>query len=961
MIEKLAEVNSTEERKASRSKATKDFWADPENWNRMSDRISAARGTEDARLAQSERTKEYWKDPEYRKKVVDSIIERANDPLTKEWMSELFLEMHREDPEWSRQCTMNMLNAQYRQPSSLEKKVIDLGIDNLEYTGWGHQRYWTTIFMDGKPVRKNPDFISLAHTNKKGRTTKVVEVIGARTWTRRDHAYDAKLVAAYAEAGIDCLIIGEEEFGDMASIEARLESFVNNHYLTVEFVRSYDNPSVIGDYKYDLEVEGNHNYFVGAGNVDMPTRFSGHKIPVLVHNCSRLIRTETVWTPGVLEQGNARIGRPNIKNAETRSEILYDWVISNKTIDVTKISYLMAKTISRAKYEEAGNEPFDKLEVPPLFPMTLDAIMDSNDFDSTMLDYYGKYEAYKQAMFEEYRKFREENRSYLFNSSGQIRMTPATRSENLPGSKLIVRVPYVPGMELYKSEDLGVVRYDAYMRLADEEEDASDQDDGDDEKEDLDNEADPSSALAEERARAIGLGVHTDRGDGLIVGVGKRNIQVELSSGEKFTMRKMAAFIITRQTTSNKDIRTQLLKMSGDVPLDTPVESLESQLTPAKLKRMERIQRKITRQTERQLRTEEREARKNRLFQERNAPVVEEEEAPAYKIRPAYSKPDRRGNQTKFYQVFDQDGEVAATFDTRKEAVVWVNEQTNPVEEEPEVSYIVKPAYTKPDRRGNRTKFYQAIDQDGNVAGDFDTRKEALNWVEEQMNPSEDVEEDVEEETEEVSSAIPMNLEFTVVNDILGMRLVNIDNEESVDLAQTYGFKFSPEYYAAEIPTAAHLLRLFKRWEEEGYTVPKENSAQCFDLYTRLKTGGKKNAPNVFGFATSLQLKNFYRQEFKPNPKTDVLLPYPIVQDDVVYIALPKRAHPASLRAITNVRVPGIKWMAFDAGSELILFTTTKPEASRIIRKMIDNGVDIENIDEMRKKFKALRLGREPK
>jgi SNF2 family DNA or RNA helicase len=102
--------------------------------------------------------------------------------------------------------------------------------------------------------------------------------------------------------------------------------------------------------------------------------------------CDQLQRCETVWTPGVLEQGNARIGRPNIKEKEGRSEIFYEWIISNKTIDVTKISYLMSKTISKAKFDEAGNSRFDTLEVPPLFSMTLDTIRASNDFNESMLN-----------------------------------------------------------------------------------------------------------------------------------------------------------------------------------------------------------------------------------------------------------------------------------------------------------------------------------------------------------------------------------------------------------------------------------------------------------------------------------------------------------------------------------------------------------------------------------------------
>jgi len=587
---------------------------------------------------------------------------------------------------------------------------------------------------------------------------------------------------------------------------------------------------------------------------------------------SRLIRCETVWTPGVLEQGNARIGRPNIKNAETRSEIFFDWIISNRTIDVTKISYLMSKTVSRAKFEEAGNPRFDELEVPPLFPMTLDTILESNDFDTTMLDYYEKYKAYKEATFDEYANYRDKFKDILFDANGKIRMTPIRRSENLEGSKLILRVPYVPGTELYKASELGLIRYDEFMRQS-EAEDTGDEEE--DDSEDTDEEiTDGDDSISKERELAIGLYVHTDRGDGEIVQVGGKTLRVELSSGEKITIRKMSAFIITRENTSNKDIRTQLLKLTGDVPLDSPVEVLESQVTPQLLRRQEKERRIQEREEEKARREEERRlAREGRNA--RRAPVVEEPEVEEVE------EPVRRGRR-------------------------------RPPEED--ITDVVE----KPARRGRRAQ-----------------------------------EVEVEEE-EEVEAGL--ELDFTIVNDMLGIRLKNIGEEGAVDLAQANGFKFSPAYYAAFIPSAKKYLQLFQTWEEEGFSIPKANSDVCHAVYDRMVKGGKKAATDSLGFATGTQLKNFYREEFRPNPKETVLQPYPIIQDGLLYVALPMRGHPASAKAVTSVRVPGIKWMKFDASAELIRFAMTKAKASEVIKSLIDDGVNIRNLAEMRKAFRELRL-----
>lgn len=592
---------------------------------------------------------------------------------------------------------------------------------------------------------------------------------------------------------------------------------------------------------------------------------------------SRLIRCETVWVPGTLEQGNARIGRPNIKGGEDRPFIYYDWIVGNNTIDVTKVSYLMAKTISVAKYTEAGNSRFDDLEVPPLFPMTLDMIQANNDFDTTLVDYFQKYEAYKLAVADEYAEYREKNRDILFNKDGTLKMVKLVRGPNLEGSKLLRRVPYVPGTELYKAEDLGLIRYDAYMRL--EEESLEEGEDGDDEVEETNEDEDegsPNDSLAAERQLAMGLAVHTDRGDGEITRVGKKRVGVLLPSGERFSFNKLSVFIITRKDTSNKDIRTNLLKMVGDVPLDAPIDVLEPQTTDSMAKKMERMK-----------------MREERL-KNRQRPAEEEgdEDVPQYRIKPGMGE----------------------------------------------------------DEDGNEVRLFNVIDSNGDIVDAFTTRREARQWIERALSG---------EEEEDTPTGPVLTLSFTVVNDILGIRLENADDERAVDIAQQYGFKFSPEYLAAEIPTPRHMLKLFQGWKEAGFAISKENNAVCKQLYERMLKTGRKALPSTFGFASALELKNFYTTEYRPNPKDDLIMPYPLVQDGALYMALPSRAHPASIKAVRTVKVPGVKWMKFEANTELILFTRTKEKTNEVIRKMLSEGVKFSNLAELKKEFRALRVVRD--
>lgn len=329
--------------------------------------------------------------------------------------------------------------------------------------------------------------------------------------------------------------------------------------------------------------------------------------------CSVLIRVESVWTPGVMEQGNSRIGRPNIKVREERKEIYYHTIAANRTIDVTKTAYLMAKTVSKAKFDEAGNPRFDDLEAPPLLKMTLDTIQYENDWNETMAGYFDKYQAYQQAQFAEYAEYRENHSGVLFDAAGNLKIQPLERAPNPEGVALMRRIPYVPGTELYKSSDLGLLRYDDFLskhhtaHVEDEEEEeqiGEDEEGADDEDDKEVNEkklsAEKLAALLAERNLCTGLAVHTDFGDGEIVRVSTKTLLVKLPSGEVIKVRKLSAFIITRANTSGKDIRNQLLKLTGDVPVDKPIDVLEVKIDPkieeASKRQMERDKKKTSEQ-----------------------------------------------------------------------------------------------------------------------------------------------------------------------------------------------------------------------------------------------------------------------------------------------------------------------------------------------------------------------------
>lgn len=304
------------------------------------------------------------------------------------------------------------------------------------------------------------------------------------------------------------------------------------------------------------EFESNPNMMVMIGiEVSMNTGLN-------LQFCSRLIRMSTVWTPGALEQGNARVQRPNLKSAENRANVFIDWVVCDRTIDVTKQAYLLTKVMHIGKFDEATNPLFAEIKPPPLQKMSLANIANSNTASAVdVQDVYDTYKEFKDAQFEDYRQFRDKNKADV-GPDGRPQMQRLIPGPNPEGSKLMYRIPYVPGLDLFKTEDLGLKRYDHLLRL-NEAELADDSDDADDEKGD--------SATMTENQKMRGMGVHTEFGEGIIVRVNKKKINVQLTNGSVVTVRKLAAFVITRKQTNAIDMRAAILNQIEGIPNDAPV------------------------------------------------------------------------------------------------------------------------------------------------------------------------------------------------------------------------------------------------------------------------------------------------------------------------------------------------------------------------------------------------------
>jgi hypothetical protein len=243
--------------------------------------------------------------------------------------------------------------------------------------------------------------------------------------------------------------------------------------------------------------------------------------------CSRLIRVESVWSPGTLEQGESRINRPNMKGKELRKHLYFDWVVVNKTIDVTKMGRLIGKLISAAKFENAYEPTYQALPDTPLISMNMASLRSNNDVQETLREHLDVFKQLGQVQaddFENYRNDPKIDKTFKPVAEGMI----------LEGSSLLREVPYVSGMDLFGAEDLGLAKFFAYCR---------------------------HNPHAEHDPK--GLICHTEFGDGVVTGMSKNRLRVKMGDGTTVSVMKLAAFIVTKGTTSTKSIRSQLAKLAG--------------------------------------------------------------------------------------------------------------------------------------------------------------------------------------------------------------------------------------------------------------------------------------------------------------------------------------------------------------------------------------------------------------
>jgi len=149
-----------------------------------------------------------------------------------------------------------------------EQIIIDMNINNLEYNNKYKYMY---KFKNGK--WKIPDF-------KVKNENKVIEVSDFERW--RTYEERSNYVKWFKEIDVDCLYLDKDELYNNYNItKKKIEKFCYNHKAKVISIKeSRSNPQKTRkNYKYNLEVEDNHNFIANK---------------VLVSNCHK-VAAKSYW------------------------------------------------------------------------------------------------------------------------------------------------------------------------------------------------------------------------------------------------------------------------------------------------------------------------------------------------------------------------------------------------------------------------------------------------------------------------------------------------------------------------------------------------------------------------------------------------------------------------------------------------------------------------------------------
>lgn len=115
--------------------------------------------------------------------------------------------------------------------------------------------------------------------------------------------------------------------------------------------------------------------------------------------CSRMIRVQTLWSPGAHEQAMSRIFRPDPRGIYNREKVHLDWLVAvgpdgeAPTVDTAKTARLITKMIEKTKFDEANNPEWKEVaeNYEGLEPLVMNLDLIRSIPYTALLPYFDKY------------------------------------------------------------------------------------------------------------------------------------------------------------------------------------------------------------------------------------------------------------------------------------------------------------------------------------------------------------------------------------------------------------------------------------------------------------------------------------------------------------------------------------------------------------------------------------------
>ena len=191
----------------------------------------------------------------------------------------------------------------------------------------------------------------------------------------------------------------------------------------------------------------------------------GHNLQM----ASRIIRAESPWGPGALNQTNARIFRPDPKgalNGELNRDVIYlDWVLADKTMEVPKQARVISKTFGIARFSEADNPRYQDLLKNRYVPteredasLSLGIDMLSNIKGERDEPFNDMILAYKQLNTIENEEFRD------MRASQVAELLPIEGAENVAGAAIMEVRPFVANQPIADPNRWKLTNVETLMR-----------------------------------------------------------------------------------------------------------------------------------------------------------------------------------------------------------------------------------------------------------------------------------------------------------------------------------------------------------------------------------------------------------------------------------------------------------------------------------------------------------------